>query len=267
MMLIADSPEMPRTPACGAKGDMMRHKKRNMQQLQAEMELLAQADAFPCEKQLRKGSLIKDRLSPGPSETAGSMSTGGAGGMTHFSAFHEKPTPAPHRRTKRDQAAIRQAMLDAVGPGTARSSPASALPTTDNFEAVGLPLGKLEEQRWGVSPPVAQKKLREVGLPYEGRRAGLIYSWPSIFQAEGVDAELAKNATRETHPHLFDDLMDTAAAATLLGFRDASSIRKLIIAKQLSDSALIRFGSRGVFRVRPAALQALRIKYSVGRIV
>ncbi|MFP1646182.1 hypothetical protein [Pontitalea aquivivens] len=187
--------------------------------------------------------------------------------MTHFSAFCEKPTPPSFHRTKRDQAAIREAMLGAAGPGTAQANPVRELLPSDNLEHVGLPLGILEDQRWGVSPPVALEKLRAAGLPYEGRRAGLIYSWPSIFRAEGVDAELAKNATRETHPHLFDDLLDTAAAAALLGFRDASSIRKVIIAGEMPDTAFVRFGTRGVYRCRPAALATLRKRNLVGRIV
>ncbi|PWL27804.1 hypothetical protein [Marivita sp. XM-24bin2] len=110
-------------------------------------------------------------------------------------------------------------------------------------------------------------KLRAAGLPYEGRRAGLIYSWSSIFPAEGIDVEIAKNATQETHPDLFENLMDTAAAASLLGFRDASSIRKLIIAGELTDTAFVRFGLRGVYRFRTAALTALRKRKFQGRIV
>lgn len=187
--------------------------------------------------------------------------------MTFFSAFCEKTTPPSYRSPKRDRAAIRQAMLDTAAPNITRTSPVRELTTPDDVENVGLPLGKLEDQRWGVSPSVAQTKLAKADLPYEGRRAGIIYSWPSIFRAEGIDAELAKTATRETHPHLFEDLVDTAAAAALLGFRDASSIRKLIIAGELTNTAFIRFGSRGVFRFRTAALLDLRKKNPIGRIV
>lgn len=187
--------------------------------------------------------------------------------VTYFSAFDEEITPPSRRRTKRDPASIRQAIREAAGSGRAQTSSTNELPIPDGCENVGLPLGKLEDQRWGVSPSVAQAKLLEAALPYEGRRAGLIYSWPSILRAEGVDAELAKNATRETHTQLFDDLMDTAAAAAFLGFRDASSIRKLIIAGELTDTAFVRFGTRGVYRFRPTALIALRKKSLAGRIV
>lgn len=187
--------------------------------------------------------------------------------MTYLSDFCENPTPPPCHRVKRNRAAVRQAMLEAAGLNTARNTTVRDRPTPNDLEGVGLPLAKLEDQRWGVSPIVAQAKLLEAALPYEGRRAGLIYSWPSIFRAEGLDADIAKNASRETHPDLFDDLVDTAAAADLLRFRDASSIRKLIIAGQLTDAAFIRFGSRGVYRFRPAALLALRKRNSVGRIV
>lgn len=187
--------------------------------------------------------------------------------MTYYSAFCEKPTPPAARRNKRDQSAVRKAMLDAAGPVTAQTSPVRKRFAPDELANVGLPLGKLEDQRWGVSPPLAKAKLHAAGRPYHGRRAGLIYSWSSIFRAEGVDAELAKNATRETHPHLFDDLLDTAAAAALLGFKDASSIRKLIMADELTETAFVRFGARGVYRFRPAALTALRKRTIVGEIV
>jgi hypothetical protein len=187
--------------------------------------------------------------------------------MTYYSAFCEKPTLASSRRAKRNQAAVRQTMLDAAGTGATRTGHANKLLISDDLENVGLPLGKLEDQRWGVSPPVAKAKLHAVGFPYKGRKAELIYSWSSIFRAEGVDAELAKNATRETHPHLFDDLVDTAAAAALLGFKDASSIRKLIMAGELTEAAFVRFGTRGVYRFRPAALTALQKRTIVGEIV
>ncbi len=187
--------------------------------------------------------------------------------MTYYSAFCEKSTPPSSRRAKRDPAAVRKTMLDAAGPVTAQTSPVRKRFAPDELENVGLPLGKLEDQRWGVSPPLAKAKLHAAGLPYEGRRAELIYSWSSIFRAEGADPELAKNATRETHPHLFDDLVDTAGAAALLGFKDASSIRKLIMGDELTEAAFVRFGARGVYRFRPAALTTLRKRTIVGEIV
>lgn len=158
-------------------------------------------------------------------------------------------------------------MLDAAKPGSSQISPARELSGSDELDNVGLPLGKLEDQRWGVSPPVARARLRAAGLPYKGRRAELIYSWPSIFQAEGVEPTLAKNAAQETHPHLFDDLVDSEMAAALLGFKDASSIRKLIMAGELTETAFVRFGTRGVYRFRPAALTALRKRALVVEVV
>ena len=187
--------------------------------------------------------------------------------MTYFSAFCEKPKPPSSRRAKRDRAAIREEMLDAAGPATAQTSPIRKPLTPVELANVGLPLGELEDQRWGVSPPLAKAKLHAAGLPYKGRRAELIYSWPSIFRAEGIEPEVAKNATRETHPHLFDDLVDTAGAAALLGFKDASSIRKLIMADELTETAFVRFGTRGVYRFWPTALTALRKRTIVGEIV
>lgn len=187
--------------------------------------------------------------------------------MNDYSAFSEETAPPAPRRSKRNRDAIRREMLTAAGVSNAKLGPARGLASPDDLENVGLPLGKLEDQRWGVSPRLAKAKLHASGLPYKGRRAALIYSWPSIFQAEGADPELAKNATPETHPHLFDDLVDTAAAAALLGFKDASSIRKLIMADELTETAFVRFGTRGVYRFRPAALTALRKRSIVGEIV
>lgn len=187
--------------------------------------------------------------------------------MTSSISSCEKETFSASRRNKRDRTAIRAAMLNAAGADVVRSTQGQSTSDFQKLENVGLLLGTLEDQRWGVSPPIAQAKLREAGLPYEGRRAGLIYSWPSIFQAEGIDVEVAKNAARETHPHLFDDLVDTATAASLLGFRNASSIRKLIIAGELTDTAFVRFGTRGVYRFRPGALTVLRKRNLQGRVV
>jgi len=182
----------------------------------------------------------------------------------------KKPTSLRSRGSKRDPAAVRKAMLGAAGVspiGKRRTSPDGYLLDPQNHMDVGLPLGKLEDQRWRVSPSVAREKLHKVGLPYEGRRAGLIYSWASIFRAEGIDEELAENATRQSHPDLFHDLVGTAEAAVLLGYQDASSIRKLVGASQLPDTAFIQFGSRGVYRFRLEALQVMRKRNSVGRIV
>ena len=187
--------------------------------------------------------------------------------MNAFVPSCEKARLSPSRRPRRDPDAVRQAMLSTAGVSPIGTNSDSYLLDPRHHEDVGLPLGKLEAQRWGVSPPVARAKLQEAGLPYEGRRAGLIYRWASIFRAEGVIAELAETATRHTHAHLFNDLVDTAEAAALLGYRDASSIRKLVISGQLPVTAYIQFGSRGVYRFRPEQLRALRKRTSVGRIV
>lgn len=170
-------------------------------------------------------------------------------------------------RPKRDPAAIKQAMLSASGNNPKKMGAGSYLLDPRGHKDIGLPLGDLEDHRWRISPSVARAKLHEVGLPYEGRRAGLIYSWPSIFRTEGVDTELAKNALLQPHHYLFDNMVDTAEAAAFLGFRDTSSIRKLVSTGQLSDTAYIQFGSRGVYRFRPEALRALQKNISVGRVV
>jgi hypothetical protein len=160
-------------------------------------------------------------------------------------------------------------MLKAAGvchvPGAAPTIGA-AKPSCDRRD-IGLTQRVLEDRRWGLSPSVAKERLLSVGLPYEGRRAGLIYSWPSIFRAEGVEDGIGKAATQEKFPELYDDLIDTSEAATLLGYRDASSIRKLIGSGDIPGAAYIKFGTRGVYRFRPALLQAMPQASLVGRIV
>lgn len=178
-----------------------------------------------------------------------------------------KPRGAP--KLRRDRDAIHLAMLKAANAGHV-SEPApttgAAMPSYDRRD-IGLTQQELEDRRWGLSPSVAKERLLSVGLRYEGRRAGLIYSWPSIFRAEGVEDSLGKAATREQHPELYDDLIDTSEAATLLGYRDASSIRKLIGSGDIPGAAYIKFGTRGVYRFRPALLQAMPQASLEGRIV
>jgi hypothetical protein len=132
---------------------------------------------------------------------------------------------------------------------------------------IGLTQRDLEDDRWCVSPAVAKDRLLGAGLPYEGRRAGLIYSWTSIFRAEGIEDRIAKIATRKRDPNLYEDLIDASAAAELLGYRDSSSIRKMVGSGDISKAAYITFGLRRIYRFRPGPLMAMRKASLVGRIV
>jgi len=132
---------------------------------------------------------------------------------------------------------------------------------------MGLTLRELEDRRWSISPSVAKTVITAAGLPYEGRRAPIIYSWPSIFKAEQLDESIAKTATRESHAELFEDLVDTKVAAEMLGYRDESSIRKLMIQGYVDRAMYQQFGSRGVYRIRPAAIRSLQNSYQIERIV
>lgn len=208
----------------------------------------------------RKLDQGKKRTSPDPSLTNLSIPAIDCG---------MSPIP-PRGRSRRDPAAVRQAMLAAAeGQANIDYSKVAEKPQhgPSDHKEIGLLLGELEDQRWHVAPPVARAKLNEAGLPYKGRRAGLIYSWRSILRAEGVDTEIAEKATVQTHPDLYEDLLDTARAALLLGYRDSSSIRKLVGTGQLSEIAYVKFGSRGVYRLRPAALNSLRKTPFQGLIV
>lgn len=172
-------------------------------------------------------------------------------------------------RRRRDRFAIQQAMSKASGTsgaGLHTKTPHRSDIKTDNSE-IGLTLRALEEKRWSISSVVAKEKILKAGFPYEGRRAGLIYSWPSIFRLEGINSDLAVSADRKHHPELFDDLLDTTAAASFLGYNDASSIRKLVADGSLHPSSYVRFGNRGVYRFRPTSLAAHRKTSLHGRIV
>lgn len=175
------------------------------------------------------------------------------------------------RLARRDITAIQKRMCEsASAAGQAVRVPPQAASrktvATDRAD-VGLTLQELEERRWSVSPQLARLILLEARLPHEGRRAGLIYSWRSIFRAEGVEDDVAAQATRQTHPELFEDLLDTGAAAAVLGYRDSSSARKLVASGAIPESAYIIFGNRGIYRFRPAGLRGLLRPVLTGRIV
>ncbi|AMY68308.1 hypothetical protein [Frigidibacter mobilis] len=196
------------------------------------------------------------------------------GVVRHLSSSAMEATNRPKKNLqsgRRDVAAIQKKMREnAVAEGqTVRCSPQAAFVDFAGTvrDDIGLTLRDLEERRWSVSPSLARQALLEVGLPYEGRRAGLIYSWRSVFRAEGINDDEAGRATRDGRPELFDDLLDTSVAATFLGYRDSSSIRKLVASRAIPEGAYITFGSRGVYRFRQAGLRGLRRPALMGRIV
>ncbi|MBB75661.1 MAG: hypothetical protein CMJ75_14240 [Planctomycetaceae bacterium] len=168
--------------------------------------------------------------------------------------------PSSRHRKPRDREAIKKAILDTAGRTGVPTCPPKAPKTVvqERPSSPGLKLRDLEERRWNVSPQVAKAKLLQSGLPYEGRRAGLIYSWASILRAEGINQVLAEEVTEHDHPALFDDLMSTTDAMQLLGYQDPSAVRKLIAAGALGTEAYVQFGSRGIYRFRPASLRSLR---------
>lgn len=118
-------------------------------------------------------------------------------------------------RKKRNAAEIAMRVLMEVGI----QSPAIQTQQHDNqsplrfCEREGLTLGQLESPRWGVSPSVA------------------------------------KNATRESHPELFEDFIDSTSAAQMLGHRNGPSIRKLMLQGGVDDATyhqlVTQFGIQG----------------------
>lgn len=162
---------------------------------------------------------------------------------------------SPRRRDSSKISALMQAQAAFEGHGSPVGPPNEArIARTADMQGVGLTLGQLEDCRWSITPALAREVLEGAGLLYEGRRAGNIYSWASIFRAEGIVEEVAKGATPKSHPELFDDLVDTTAAAELMGYQDSSSIRKKVAANEFARNAYVTFGRRGVYRLRPAML-------------
>lgn len=127
------------------------------------------------------------------------------------------------------------------------------IPAVD-LENPGLTRMQLEDRRWKVSAPVAEATFMRLGLLLEGRAAQKIYTWPLILKLEGVPEGLARRASTDTDPHLFEDLIDAKNASVLLGM-SPPHLRKLVDAGQLSGCDIIRLGARGMYRFRAAQIE------------
>lgn len=143
--------------------------------------------------------------------------------------------------------------------------PETDLPNFD-LKNPGLTRAQLEDQRWKVSAPVAASIFMRHGLPLEGRAARRIYAWPLILKLEGVPEELAHNASPDTHPHLFEDLLDAKNASLLLGMSQPH-LRKLVDAGQLSGCDVIRLGARRMYRFRAGQIDAEARRRVAARLV
>lgn len=143
--------------------------------------------------------------------------------------------------------------------------PATYTPDVD-LKNPGLTRAQLEDRRWKVSAPVAAAAFERLGLPLEGRAARRIYAWPLILKLEGVPEELAHRASPDTHPHLFEDLLDAKDASLLLGMSQPH-LRKLVDAGQLSGCDVIRLGARRMYRFRAAEIEAEARRRIAARLV
>lgn len=157
-----------------------------------------------------------------------------------------------------------------VTPVDASVSTNADRPETDtpdiDLKNPGLTRAQLEDQRWKVSAPVAAAAFKRLGLPLEGRSARRIYAWPLILKLEGVPEELARRASPDTHPHLFEDLVDAKNASQLLGMSQPH-LRKLVDAGQLPGCDVIRLGPRGMYRFRTAQIEAEARRRIAARLV
>lgn len=143
-------------------------------------------------------------------------------------------------------------------------------PATDtaviDLKNPGLTRAQLEDQRWKVSAPVAAAAFERLGLALEGRAARRLYAWPLILALEGVPEELAHRACLDSHPHLFDDLIDAKTASAVLGMSQPH-LRKLVAAGQLPGCDVIRLGARGMYRFRMAQIEAEARRRIAARLV
>lgn len=143
--------------------------------------------------------------------------------------------------------------------------PETDLPNFD-LKNPGLTRAQLEDQRWKVSAPVAAAAFKRLGLPLEGRSARRIYAWPLILKLEGVPEELARRASPDTHPHLFEDLIDAKNASLLLGMSQPH-LRKLVDAGQLPGCDVVRLGARRMYRFRASEIEAEARRRIAARLV
>lgn len=148
-------------------------------------------------------------------------------------------------------------------------APATAITSYNRSE--GIELGQLEV-RWKASRAFTRTLLEEADLPWAGRRAGLRYSWFSVFLVEGLSEQVATNATLETHPDLYRDLLNTDDAANRLyeaigKYKTSQSVRKLIRAGTIPAHSFITIGPRRMYRFRPLAFNRVCLDLMQGRLV
>jgi predicted DNA-binding transcriptional regulator AlpA len=139
------------------------------------------------------------------------------------------------------------------------------LPNVD-LKNPGLTRAQLEDQRWKVSAPVASATFKALGFTLEGRAARRIYAWPLILKLEGVPEELAHRASPDTHPDLFEDLIDAKNVSITLGMSQPH-LRKLVDAGELPGCDVIRLGARGMYRFRKAQIETEARRRITARLV
>jgi hypothetical protein len=135
----------------------------------------------------------------------------------------------------------------------------------------GLYLADLE-RRWVTAKPLTRSMLEAANLPWGGRRANVLYSWRSIFIVEGMSDLAAVEATPESYPDLYKDLLCTQMAADklfdMLGqYRTSASVRKLIGNGIIPTSSYIQIGRRQMYRLRPLAFETVCKTLLRGRLV
>ncbi|MAM00289.1 MAG: hypothetical protein CL583_17760 [Alteromonadaceae bacterium] len=170
-----------------------------------------------------------------------------------------------HETRTLDRMQARMALLALTDPSNltppvgASNTTIADLPATDfpdfDLKNPGLTRAELEDQRWKVSAPVAKATFQRFGLSLEGRAARQIYAWPLILKLEGVSEELAHCSSPDTHPYLFENLIDAKNASLFLGVSQPH-LRKLVDTGRLSGCDVIRLGARGMYRFREAQIEA-----------
>lgn len=169
-----------------------------------------------------------------------------------------------------DNMQAQMALLAHADPSNLVTPVDAERPETDihdiDMKNPGLTRAQLEDQRWKVSAPVAVATFMRLGLPLEGRATRRIYAWPLILKLEGVPEDLALCASPDTHPYLFEDLIDAKTAALSLGM-SPPHLRKLVDAGQLSGCDVIRLGARRMYRFRAAEIEAAARRRIAARLI
>ena len=192
---------------------------------------------------------------------------------TESRSTDERVPPGDKRRTGhkgKSRSARLQEMTIAAQRSEADADLGDALPLAPDVDPrprkdLALTMKELTD-RWSVSYPTARATLEAVGVTQATERRRF-HLWSDIFRAEGVDRATISEATRESHPHLFENLLNGHDAARFLGLKSDATIRRWVLSDKFPVGSFVEFGRRRVRRFRPHALRTMRDELLKGRLL